>query len=203
MSQKLKKLPSVIRENKFNKEGLVETEFRILVPAYIGSQLGFNTLGKNYLEKTFYPELKRRGVLPLCPFAACDEYLDFSKLNDEMSAKEFKLFWSRFNDLIGIVNYETLMPRSKFMIALFDGSHASDDGLCAEVGYFAPRHGHIIGIRSDFRLCENISALINPAIRYFIDKGPYKGQFFSGPNAYETAFDGIEKLARDIRCGKQ
>lgn len=195
----LEKLPSVIQNNKFDENGFVIHESGLLVPAYVGSQFGFSAQGKKFLDQQFYPELIQRGVLPLCPFTACTEYLDFSKLNDEMSVREFTSFWDKFNGIIGVVNYETLMPRSKFMIALFDGSHASDDGLCAEVGYFAPKHGPIIGIRSDFRLSENIAAPINPAVRYFIDKGPYKGQFFSGLNAYENGLKGIEKLAMDIK----
>ena len=191
----LEKLPSVIRNNKFDDMGFVIHESGLLVPAYVGSQLGFSAPGKKFLDQEFYPELIKRRVFPLCPFSACGEYLDFSKLNDEMSVREFTSFWDNFNEIIGEVNYETLMPYSKFMIALFDGSHASDDGLCAEVGYFAQKHGSVIGIRSDFRLSENIAAPINPAVRYFIDKGPYNGQFFSGQSAYEDGLKTIEKLA--------
>ncbi len=195
----LGKLPSVIKNNKFDKNGFVIHKSGLLVPAYVGNQLGFSVPGKKFLDQEFYPELIKQGVFPLCPFSACAEYLDFSKLNDEMSVKAFTSFWDSFNKIIGEVNYETLMPYSKFMIALFDGSHASDDGLCAEVGYFAQKHGPVIGIRSDFRLSENIAAPINPAVRYFIDGGQYKGQFFSGNNAYEDGLKGIEKLAFDIK----
>lgn len=79
---KLEKLPNIIANNKFNEKGLVESEEGLLVPAYVASQFGFNTPGKEYLSKFFYPALKAdAGVLPLCPFTACDEYLDFSKLN--------------------------------------------------------------------------------------------------------------------------
>ncbi len=204
---KLERLPSVIREHEFNTRGLVKIPlrisakvgFKLLVPAYVGSQLGFNTPGLNFLA-VFYPRLQQEaGVLPLCPFKACSEYLDFSKLSDDMPLRQYREFWEEFNQLIGPVNYETLMPCSKFMIALFDGSHAVDDGLSAEVGFYATSHKPIIGIRSDFRLSENISATINPAVRYFIDSGIYPGQFFDGPNAYERAHAAIKTLADKFR----
>lgn len=79
------------------------------------------------------------------------------------------------------------------MIALFDGSHAVDDGLSAEVGYYAATHGRIAGIRSGFRLAENRSAPINPAVEYFID------QLFDGPEAYDSALKTIKKWADEIR----
>ena len=192
---KLNKLPSIIEETEFDEKGFAKTEEGLLVPAYVGSQLGFNEPGKQYLNDIFYPELKKRKVLPLCPFAACAEYLDLSKLNENMSLKEYTAFWEDFNKIIGPVNYESLMLHSKFMIAIFDGSHASDDGLCSEVGYFASKHGPIVGVRSDLRLAENIASPINVAIRYFIDQGPYNGLFFT---TYKDSFEGIEKLAKEF-----
>jgi hypothetical protein len=158
--------------------------------------LGFNVPGRHFLDEFFYPKLKEVGVLPLCPFAACSEYLDFSKLNDNMSVREFREFWYKFNKLVGLVNYETLMPHAKFMIALEEG-HSLDDGLCAEISYFAVTHGPVIGIRSDFRLSENIAASINPAVEHFHTNG----KFFSGQSAYEDAFKTIKELANQIREG--
>ncbi len=153
---KLEKLPSVIANNKFNEKGLVESKKRLLVPAYVASQFGFNYPGREYLNKLFYPALKAdAGVLPLCPFAACGEYLDLSKLNDDMTVGEEKKFWNGFNEIIGEVNYENLMPKSKFMIAILDGGHAVDDGVATEIGLYAGEFKRkIIGIRSDFRLLK-------------------------------------------------
>ena len=116
-----------------------------------------------------------------------------------MSVKEFRAFWEKFNRTIGHVNYQTLFPKSKFLIALFDGSHASDDGLCTEVGIFSTTGKPIIGIRSDFRLAENVAAPINPAVRSVIDYEPYDGLFFEGPQAYENAYKAIKNLADKIR----
>ncbi len=197
---KLKKLPSIIAQNTFNEKGLVESEEGLLVPAYVASQFGFNAPGREYLNDVFYPALKAdAGVLPLCPFKACDEYLNFSKLNDETPVKTQTKFWSEFGEIIGKVNYETLMPKSKFMIAVLDGGHGIDDGVSAEIGYYAAKHGRIIGIRSDFRLCENTAAPINMAVRYFLDKGPYNGKFFEGPEAYDKAYKTIKEWADEIR----
>lgn len=83
------------------------------MPAYVGSQFGFNNPGKEYLSKILYPDLKMKaGVLALCPFTACGEYLDLSKLSSEMKVGEEIEIWNRFNKIIGEVNYETLMPHS-------------------------------------------------------------------------------------------
>ena len=197
----LEKLPSVLTENNFLDNGLVETESGLFVPAYVASELGFNVPGRHYLSEVFYPALKQEGVLPLCPFAACAEYLDLATItNEEILVRELKKAWKEFNGLVGKVNYETLMPKAKFMIAIYDGSNASDDGVSAETGYFAAKEQRpIIGIRSDFRLSENIAAPVNPAVRYFIDGEPYDGCFFEGIDAYEGAHEQIKSLADRIR----
>ena len=191
----LEKLPSVIAGNLFDKNGFVETERGLMVPAYIGSQLGFNESGKESLE-IFYEKLKDIKVLPLCPFKACGEYLELERLDDDMTSKELTEFWQNFNSIVGPVNYETLMPKAKFMIALLDGGHALDDGVSAEIAYFAVKHGPVFGIRTDPRLAENISAPINPAVRYFLDTGPYKGVFLEGPKAYDNALEYIQGFAQ-------
>jgi len=198
---KLPKLPSVLEGFEFDENGFVDTtSWGLLVPAYIGSGKGFDAEGRKWLSG-FYTQLRKRKVFPLCPFAACGEYLDFSKISDDMTLREYKSFWDEFdNKIIGIVNYETLMPRSKFMIAILEGVPL-DEGLCAEIGYFAPKYGPVIGIRTDFRPAENIAAPINPAVRYFIDQGPYKGKLYLGNNAYMDAFAGIEKLASEMIAG--
>jgi len=228
---KLKKLPSVLTLNKFDKNGLVkgkkfstdskeliennatylinappmgqvESPYSSLVPAYIASELGFNKPGSDFLNKEFYYRLiKESGVLPLCPFAACNEYLDKRVFDERLPVKKNKALWNKFGDFIGQVNYETLMPRAKFLVAILDGSHHVDDGASAEIGHFATKYERpIIGIRSDFRLAENPAAPINCAVRYFIDGGgSHGGKFFDGPNAYGNAYTSIKKLADVIR----
>jgi len=171
------------------------------VPAYVGSQLGFNDPGKFYLDNFFYPRLREIGVLPLCPFQACGEYLG-PRPSPEESFQKHHEYWKGFNMLIGPINYETLMPHSLFMIAILDGSHSVDEGVAAEVSHFATRYGTeriVVGIRSDFRLAENMAAHINPAVSYFLDDGPYNGHFFFGPGAYERSFDHTKGLADKIR----
>lgn len=195
----LKKFPSVIEDNEFNEKGLVVTDSGLSVPVYVGSQFGFNEPGKSYLNDFFYPKLEELGILPLCPFSACEEYLNLSQFKVDMTVQEQTILWNEFNKIIGKVNYETLMPKAKFMIALLDGSHPVDDGLSAEVAYFAERYGRVLGIRSDIRISENPDAPINPAVRYFIDLGPFGGKFFIGPSAYDRAFREIKILADEIR----
>ena len=194
----LAKMPSVIRNNQFDARGLAVTPEGLLVPAYVGSELGFNEPGRFYLDNIFYPELIRRGILPLCPFKACLEYMDFPRLDEAESLEERTQIQEEFNSYIGAVNYETLMPRSKLMIALLEG-HRVDEGLSAEIAYFVKNHGPVVGIRSDFRLCENPSAPINLALRYFLDKGPYNAAFFVGEDSYKKGLEHLEILAKKIK----
>ncbi len=196
------KLPSIIAETEWDEKGFAKTEYGLLVPAYVASQLGFSSLGKEQLNK-FYGRLRdESGVLPLCPFTACGEYLNLSLLGNSKTIDEVIIFWDNFNKIVGPINYGELMPRSKFMIAVLDGSHALDDGVSSEIGFYAAEYKDkkpIVGIRSDFRLAENPAALINPAVRYFIDQGPYNGYFFSGPDAYDKAIEEIAKLTERIK----
>jgi hypothetical protein len=197
----LDRLPSIITENEFTTSGLVRRDQELLVPAYVASQLGFSDL-KDFL-KSYYRRLEdEAGVLALCPFAACREYLDFDALSRARSIDQLMGFWHGFNSLVGPVNYGELMPRSRFMIAILDGGHALDDGVSAEIAYYATEYRGqkpIIAIRSDIRLAENPAAPINPADRYFLDEGPYGNHLLLGPGAYDSAVPKIKDLADRIR----
>lgn len=183
---KLERLPSVIRNNKFDDRGLVQDETGLFVPVYVASETGFYDQKK---LNEFYEKLLKRRILPLCPFTACNEYLDLSKLKG-MSGDEIMSFWEKFNETIGVVNYETLMPRSKrFMIALLDGGTDVDSGVAAEVSHYASTPigtGRVIGIRTDSRTAENVAAPINPAVSYWVKK---YGKLIVGPNAYEEGLE--------------
>lgn len=194
-------LPSIIRETEFDSRGFAVSEAGLLVPAYVGCQQGFATRLNERLQG-FYDRLREEAhVLPLCPFTACAEYLDLETLNQlETRADEFR-FWDTFNRHIGPVNYGTLMPYSKMMIADLDGSHGVDDGLSAEIAHYATRYmgsRPLVGIRSDVRLAENLAAPINPAVRYFLDQGPYNGLFFQGPFAEDEALEAIAGMAEKM-----
>ena len=193
----LEKLPSVLTENKFNEKGLVETDSGLLVPAYVASELGFNFPGRYFLDNYLYPRLREAGVLPLCPFTSCAEYLGIMPDKDR-PLREHEEYWENFVEIIGKVNYETLMPRSKFMIAVMEGDRV-DEGVAAETAYFSQHHGPVIGFRTDFRLSENMAAPINGAVRYFMEREEYNGQFFAGPDADKEALKAIKTLAERIK----
>lgn len=199
----LDKLPSIISKTNWDKNGLARTTSGLLVPAYIANQFGFSASGKEFLNK-FYNRLRNEaGILPLCPFNSCKEYLDKNKLCSLKTIDEQFAFWDDFNKIVGKVNYEILMPKSKLMIALLDGSHSIDDGIAAEIGFYAAKYNGdkpIVGIRSDFRLSENPAAPINIAVRYFMDQGPYNGFFFNGPDAYDKALKQMKELADKIKA---
>lgn len=48
--KELGRYPKVIRETRFNEDGLVETPQSLLVPAYVGSGLGFKPEGREQLN---------------------------------------------------------------------------------------------------------------------------------------------------------
>lgn len=196
---KLKKIPTMISKNVFNNKGLIKRGKKWLVPAYVGSQLGFNEPGKIFIYKYFYPRLeKEAGVYALCPFLACSEYI--GKIPSRLSAIEkHQNFWNNFNKLVGIINVEYLMPHSKFMIALVEG-HSLDDGLCSEIADYARNFGPVLGIRSDVRLGENLGSSINPAVRYYMDLGPFKGLFINDSiDSYNKAIRIIKSVADKYR----
>ncbi|MFC1697962.1 hypothetical protein ACFL1H_06490 [Nanoarchaeota archaeon] len=190
--------PSIIKNNKFLKNGLVKIKNELYVPAYCASQLGFNYPGKFFLKKEFYPELRKRKILPLCPFDACEEFLKFHDESENISMFEYEKMCDENCKTIGIVNYKTLIPHSKMLIAILDGSHAVDDGVAAEIGDYS-HYYPMIGIRSDFRLAEHIRAPINMAVMDFFNREEFPdNKLYSGMNAYDEAYDGIEKLAKKI-----
>ena len=191
----------VLKNVEFSRHGHAITDEGNLVPAYVASQLGFSQSGRKQLDDFYSRLIKEAKVLPICPFKASGKILDLSQLGEITRVNTLERFWDEFNKSVGRVNYEMLMPISKFMIAILDGGHAVDDGVSAEIGFYASKYQGkrpIIGIRSDFRLAENISAPINPALRYFLDQGPDNGYFFSGERAYDEAIEASRNLAKKI-----
>jgi hypothetical protein len=196
---KLDKLPSIIAKSRFNKKGFTYSDSGLLVPAYVASDFGFYDSGRDELKR-FYSELLEVGVLALCPFQACREYLDFSRLKKCKTERQKFNFWDRFNKIVGPINYGELMPRSKLMIALLEG-HCLDDGACAEIGHYATKYQGkrpIFGIRTDVRGGENPATSINPAVRYFLDQGPYNNHFFENPNARQNALIAIADFVEGL-----
>lgn len=196
---KIKKQPSILEKTEFTSDGYVINKQGLLVPAYVASEEGFRKmLGEPGLEE-FYKKLNLAGIFSLCPFQACSEYLG-EMPNDEEPKSKHDEYWDRFNSLVGIVNYEFLMPRSKLLIAILEGA-IINDGVATEIGYYHKKfqtnplfpYNPIIGIRSDLRLSENPRAPINPAIRHLIDGEENEGEkscgrFFCGTEAYDQAF---------------
>jgi len=203
---RLKKLPSILQKTNFTSDGYVIGKHGLLVPAYVASEEGFrNMLGEHAL-KEFYKKLNvYSGIFVLCPFQACAEYLG-KRPGDEEPKSMYDEYWDKFNSLVGVANYELLMPRSKLLIAILEGA-AIDDGVAAEVGYYFQRfrtnplfpYNPIIGIRTDLRLSENSRAPINPAIQHLIDGESNEGEkscgkFFCGTQAYDEAIVYLAQL---------
>lgn len=198
----LERLPSFIHNLRFSDSGLIQESGNTFVPAYIASQLGFSESGRKTLEKFYFRLKTEANVVALCPFEACSEFFNKQKLESLRLVEEERNYLQEFNKLVGLINYGELMPRSKFMVAILDGGHQVDDGVASEIAYFAATYGGqnqdsrpIIGIRSDIRSAENVAAVINPAVRYFLDYGTYNGYLCQGSKAYDDAIERSRKLA--------
>lgn len=180
-----------------SSDGLVKTRDRVLVAAYIAHQLGFNEPGRFFLERSFFPRLRKKGIHPLDPFKASGDLLSSMPHPERegISLEGSRSDWGGFNGGVGKMNYEFLMPRSKLLIAILDGGHAVDDGVAPEVSHYWTKYERpVIGIRSDIRGGENLAAPVNPALRYFFDQAEKK---FKGPmffTDYNSALDRIEQF---------
>ena len=107
-----------------------------VVPVYAASQLGFDPYGRRGLDD-FYAQLRARtNMFPLCPFAACSEYLDWDEFSHAETTAEVTALWKRFNKTLGQVNYEMLMPAAQGLVTLCTGTQI-DDGVAAEMGFWA------------------------------------------------------------------
>ena len=182
-------LPRILRETRWTEEGLARTASGLLVPAYFASQFGFSHhLRENYLEASVYRRFgEQAGVLALCPFRACGEFISQPELHPHRQ------------EIIEEINYGALMPLSKFMVVLHDGGHASDDGASGELGWYAAKEQKpVIGIRSDCRRAEDGDTAVNRALHYFYKQHP-DSRLFEGPDAMDRGIAYAKTLVEKIR----
>ena len=188
---------SVVEGDSFCENGLVRGKNGLLVPAYVGSTLGYNHPGRMFLSKYFYPALSKTGIFPLCPFDSCSEFLDKEKL---MGKEAIEGLERDYEEAVRLIKFEQLMPKSKIMIALLEGANVGRS-LCAEICHFAENIGPVIGIRSEMSLSGSDKSEIDPGLRYFLYKGPYKGYYFCGEEAYSQAFGLLGRICNIIING--
>jgi nucleoside 2-deoxyribosyltransferase len=162
-----------------------------LVYAYLPNQLGFSETGKYVLEKKIKPRLREIGLQVLDPFVECAKELDFSQLEKLTLYSDVVKFWNEFNYKIPRIN-DPLMQKSHCMLPILDGGHAVDDGVASEIGYYAGiKRGPIFALRSDFRLSENVAAMVNPQIIGYIASSG--GKLIVGQHATERWFQCIKE----------
>lgn len=192
------KLPSIIENTVFTNDGLAETPQGLRVPVYLANGLGFNAAGRYFLENEVKPHMEEAGALVLDPFQQCGELLNPNTFDLKQTVESQLSRWRYFNhNIIGTINYGLLIPRSKVMFAIMEGS-PTDEGVAAEIAYMATNFGPVIGVRTDFRLAENSAAGTNPAVTYFMNPGYFGGEYFEGPSAYESAYNLLRKRCSDI-----
>ncbi len=182
------RLPSIIESTQFNEHGLAVTPEGLKVPVYLASGLGFNLPGRYYIEHELKPRMKDLGALVLDPFEQCGEFIDPSEMfNTAQPVEEYLAKLKHFNEVIvGTVNYKLLIPRSKIMFAVMEGSPV-DEGAAAEVAYMATNFGPVVAVRTDIRRAENAATGTNPAVTYFASDD-FSGKYYEGPNAYEEGY---------------
>ena len=131
---------------------------------YLGSQLGFSETGRIILYQHIVPRIRDIGLNVFEPFTECAKGVDFNKANAFPLYEDRVKFWKGFNEKLGGVN-KLGMKKSQIMSPVLDGGPVLDDGVANEIGHYAAkRYGKIIALRTDFRLSENLGALINPQI---------------------------------------
>ncbi len=192
------RLPSIIENTTFTPDGLAESEKGLLVPVYLANGLGFNEAGRYFIDNEIKPRMEVAGALVFDPFQQCAEFIQPDFFDTQQSVWSQMDKWGRFNQtVIGIVDYELLIPRSKILFAIMEG-YPTDEGVAAEVAYMASHFGPVIGVRTDFRLAENPATGTNPAVSYFMRKESFGGGYFEGHDAYDKAFELLREL-----CAKE
>ncbi len=153
------------------------------ISGYLSNQLGFSQTGDYVLQNLIKPIAQEAGIEILDPFEHCKKELDFKKLASYEKHEDVRSFWKEFSLKVTPINNK-LMEQSQCMLALLDGGHPVDDGVAAEIGFYAAKNiGPIFALRSDVRLGENLAVSINPQVLgYIIQSG---GEIFDGPNAIE------------------
>ena len=188
------KLPSIIESTTFTLDGLAKTEKGLLVPVYLANGLGFNEAGRYFIDHEIKPRMEDAGSLVFDPFEQCGEFIQSEVFDSQQIVESQVEKWKHFNQtVIGIVDYELLIPRSKIMFAIMEG-YPTDEGVAAEAAYMATHFGPVIGVRTDFRLAENPATGTNPAVSYFMTKESFGGGYFEGPGSYDKAFELLKEL---------
>lgn len=191
------RLPSIIENTVFTKDGLAKTPKGLRVPVYLANGLGFNAAGRYFLEKKVKPNLEKAGALVLDPFQQCGELLDPATFDQNQTVESQLSKWKNFNqNIIGTVNYGLLIPHAKIMFAVMEG-YPIDEGVAAEIAYMATNFGPVIGARTDLRLAENPATGTNPAVAYFM-QAHFVGKYFEGPFAYTGAFALLKKYCSEL-----
>lgn len=131
---------------------------------YLGNQLGFSETGRIILYQHIVPRIKVIDLEVFEPFTECAKGVDFSRANTFSVYEDRVRFWKEFNEKMGPMN-KLGMKKSRIMSPVLDGGPVLDDGVANEIGHYAAkRYGKIIALRTDFRLSENLGAIINPQI---------------------------------------
>jgi hypothetical protein len=171
------------------------------VRGYLGNQFGFSETGRYILDTLIKPRIGKIGIIINDPFIECAKELDFDFLSnlEKKMYKDVVKFWEDFNKKVQPIN-DRLMDNSDCMLAILDGSHAVDDGTSSEIGRYCERkHGPIFGLRSDFRISENIAAPINPQIEGYITKSGGKLVYKSDPAFVDMKYPILETWFAEIK----
>lgn len=184
------RLPSIFEKYDFPESGIVLTPDGPKVPVYVASGLGFSYPGKYFLDHNLHPRLRKADAFILDPFTLCGEFTDPTLFDQSRPLIELIREWRKFNSkVIDTVNYKLAIPRAGLVFAVCEG-YPIDEGMSSEVAYAATNFCPVAGVRSDFRMGENVATGTNPAVRGFCEE-EYGGLgYFENPlvgNAYKSA----------------
>ena len=135
-----------------------------MVAVYVASPLGFSEPGRHYLNQVLHPRLVAAGWTVLDPWedqtGVVAETLAVPPGPDRREAL------MRMSRAIGECN-RSLLAEAAAVLAILDGPDV-DSGTAAEVGWAAAHHVPVVGLRSDFRLCDHEAAPVNLQVEDFV-----------------------------------
>jgi nucleoside 2-deoxyribosyltransferase len=137
---------------------------------YLASPYGFTDAGREFMNNTMIPKIKRANFEILNPWDDFDSTFErFQRIDSLKDILEQKKLFKELNQDVSKKN-EELLKQSQIVVAILDGSDV-DSGVASEIGYAYALRKKIIGYRSDYRLTgDDLGAVVNIQIDYFINK---------------------------------
>lgn len=130
---------------------------------YVAGPLGFTDPGRTYLYDVLLPELTAHDFHPLDPWGGASNNPETVGQLDHIQLDDLR----EKNKQLGSMN-ERMIRDCWSILAILDGSDV-DSGTASEIGFAAALGKRVAGVRTDFRLAGDNSAVeVNLQLAHFI-----------------------------------